>query len=298
MPEIRRYFGHFLPTVRSLALREPKGSRRQIIYFIGLFQHLEDLRLLQCWAGTQYEPVDDLTLIPPSAPPLRGCLLISNFTRVDLLKDMIDLLGGIRFRGMDFFDVDDMQLLLGGCAKTLETFQLHLTDPRGKGVSLKHLQYLADGFAAESSLWDFDLSHNKSLQTLEVSARSVEVTLSGGSLDAASMLLQYALSTIQSPVFFQVVVFYCDRDLCGPQPVRFSYWAPSASQYHGQFEVFREARKVRDFRLVLCANVPDPVRERSVRVLKRAVAAEKAKNGFDDFFPAPSVTYRPYRDRW
>ena len=40
MSTIPRYFGHLLPTVRSLALRAPKGSRRQIICFIGLFQHL------------------------------------------------------------------------------------------------------------------------------------------------------------------------------------------------------------------------------------------------------------------
>jgi hypothetical protein len=37
MPQIQRYFNHFLPTVRSLALLEPKGPRRQIIFFIGLF---------------------------------------------------------------------------------------------------------------------------------------------------------------------------------------------------------------------------------------------------------------------
>ena len=46
MPRIRRHFGHFSPTVRSLALRKPKGTSRQIIFFIGLFQHLDDLELL------------------------------------------------------------------------------------------------------------------------------------------------------------------------------------------------------------------------------------------------------------
>jgi hypothetical protein len=137
MPRIRRYFGHFLPTVHSLALSEPKGSRRQIVYFIGLFQRLEDLKLLYIRADSQEEPADDLTLIPPFVPPLRGSLMVVRFTRVGLLKDMIDLFGGIRFRHMNLFNVDGMRLLLDACAKTLETVMLYPTDPRGEQLSVK-----------------------------------------------------------------------------------------------------------------------------------------------------------------
>ena len=76
MPRIRRYFGHFLPTVQSLTLGSPQGSHRQIIFFIGLFQHLDDLMLhdikLSSW---QVEPVNDVTLIPRFSPPLRGRLV-------------------------------------------------------------------------------------------------------------------------------------------------------------------------------------------------------------------------------
>ena len=132
MPRIRRYFGHFSPTVRSLALRAPIGSRRQIIYFIGLFQHLEDLKLLYEMGDFQGEPVDDLTLIPPSAPPLRGRLTMTCFMRTGLLKDMINLFGGIRFRHLDLWNVEGMRLLLGACAETLETLRLYPTDPRGE----------------------------------------------------------------------------------------------------------------------------------------------------------------------
>jgi len=128
MPNLRRCFGHFLPTVRSLALREPKGSRRQIIYFIGLFQHLEDLKLLYNWARYEVEPSDDPTLTPPFAPPLRGSLMMTYFTRVGLLMDMIDLFGGIRFRHMDLYRVDRISLPLGACAETLETLRLYPTD--------------------------------------------------------------------------------------------------------------------------------------------------------------------------
>jgi hypothetical protein len=95
IPKIRRYFGHFLPTVRSLALGSPKGSRRQIIFFIGLFQHLQDLTLRDCKLDPRgREPADDLSLIPPFTPPLRGRLVVSVLKMGGLLKDMFACLGG------------------------------------------------------------------------------------------------------------------------------------------------------------------------------------------------------------
>ena len=63
--------------------------------------------------------------------------------------------------------------------------------------------------------------------------------------------------------------------------------------YHQQFGVFRETHKVRDFRLVLYADIWHRAGEYLVRVLVEAVAAERAKGGFDNFFPEPSVIYRP-----
>ena len=51
---------------------------------------------------------------------------------------------------------------------------------------------------------------------------------------------------------------------------------------------------MRDFRLVLCANVQERIRERSVEILKRAVAVEKERKGFDDFPSEPLVIYYPY----
>jgi len=133
LPRIRRYFRNFFLTVRSLGLIAPKGSHRQIIFFIGQFEYLEDLTLLDgtldCWVS---EPTDDPTLIPPFTPPLRGQLVMMRFRRAGFSKDMVDLLGGIRFRYVDLFDADGMQLLLSACTKTLETLRLYPTDPCGK----------------------------------------------------------------------------------------------------------------------------------------------------------------------
>jgi len=127
MPRIQQYFGHFLPTVQELCLTNPNGSHRQIIYFIGLFQHLEDLNLIYIESG---ELTNDLALFPFFTPPLRGWLKLTCVRRVELLKDMIDLFGGLRFRWMDLFDVDGRPLLLGACANTLEILRLYPADPR------------------------------------------------------------------------------------------------------------------------------------------------------------------------
>lgn len=133
MPRVRHYFGHFMPMLRSLGLNVPRGSRRQIFFFIGLFEHLEDFMLhggtLEYW---QNEPVKDLTLVPLFVPPLRGRLVMSCFSGVGFLKDMVDLFGGVRFHYMDLFAVGEARLLLNAAAETLETARLYPADPYGE----------------------------------------------------------------------------------------------------------------------------------------------------------------------
>ena len=126
MPELQKYFGHFLPRLQSLSLRVPKGSNRQIIFFIGLFERLEDLTL----TGTFFpcQPFDDPTLIPPSNPPLRGRLVMVNFYQPHFSEEMIKLFERIRFRYMSIYSVQEPQLLLNACAETLETVELNPTE--------------------------------------------------------------------------------------------------------------------------------------------------------------------------
>lgn len=66
-----------------------------------------------------------------------------------------------------------------------------------------------NGFIAMTSLQDFDLSWNKSLQTLTVPAISLNHALQRDQdLYHASILLKYALQTIRSPAFSRVHVIY------------------------------------------------------------------------------------------
>ena len=297
MPDIRRYFGHFLPTVRSLTLRTPRGSCRQILYFIGLFQHLDDLKLFDVF-NFQEGPTSDLTLVPPFAPPLRGRLTIRNCGSVRFFEEMIDLFGGIRFRYMDLCLVSGKRLLLDACAETLEILRLYPTDSCGEKASPDGTRVLADNFSASRSLGDIDLSQNKSLRALEVTASSV--------LGGKSSFLTYALSTITSPAFSEVVIFYQDYDFRGVGSIWSLFRYPlrrmskdeaemEALRHHMQFELFREMHRVRGFRLVLCADVWYRVVKYTVGVLKWVVAAEKVKGGFDDHFSEPLVVYTP---RW
>ena len=133
IPRVQRYFGHFLPRVRSLSLDKPKGSRRQIMFFIGLFEHLDDLTLIDDKLITlEHKPVDDLTLVPPFVPPLRGRLVMADFGSVGFLKDMVKLFEGVRFRYVDLSNVKGTRLLLRACAETLETVRLCPPNPSGE----------------------------------------------------------------------------------------------------------------------------------------------------------------------
>ena len=142
MPCIQQFFGHFLPTVRSLTLACPIGSCRQVLFFIGSFQHLDDLTLYGYEPGPwQGGLPNDLTLVPPFTPPLRGRLEVSRVAVVGLLKDMVHLFGGIRFRHIVLFSVAEAQLLLSACAGTPETLQLYPTDPRGKRYCVQCVRF-------------------------------------------------------------------------------------------------------------------------------------------------------------
>lgn len=296
MPGIKRYFGHFSPTVQSLHLKEPRGSRRQVIYFIGLFQNLQDLHLVYDEFYSHEQSIDDLdlTLVPPFVPPLQGFLMVWNSTKVGLLEDMIDLFGGIRFRRMLLFNVVGMPLLLAASAKSLQTVVLYPSDPRSKQVPFNGVQVLTNDFAAKFYLDPFDLSRSKSLHSLQIPASSIDRALKNG---AAPRFLEHVLSTIRSPAFLQIIVIYWDSDFryrSHSHKISPANRTKEASRHHKRFEVLREARKVREFQVVLRANVSGHTGKDRVRMLEEAIAEEKAKNGFGENFPEPLVSYVPW----
>lgn len=114
------------------------------------------------------------------------------------------------------------------------------------------------------------------------------------------------VSTITSSTFSEVVVFYRSCDFRGVNHMGGFHHDPfrsmtragiaqEASRHHRRFEVLREMHEVRSFRLVFHVDVWDRVGEYTMRVLKQAVAAEKAGVGFDSRFPEPLLVYSPRR---
>ena len=306
MPKVQQSFGHFIPTVRSLSLGSPKGSSRQIIFFIGLFQHLEDLTIYGVRAQ-ESEPIGDPTLIPPFSPPLRGKLVMMHLWRAGFLRDMIGLFGGIKFHYMVLYNVNEPQLLLSACAGTLETLELNLAGPLGEQSRYKPLQYLANGLAAQSPPSHLNLSQNKSLRTFEVTASSIgcKIGLSNWTPEPMTGFLRTVLSTITSPIFSEVVVVFRDFNFTGitPRPLpaqsipRGLTPAEEADEalFHSRvFTVFREMHSTaQDFRLVLRADVWDCVGEYATGVLRQAVAVEKAAKRLDYLPSEPLVILRP-----
>ena len=131
----------------------------------------------------------------------------------------------------------------------------------------------------------------------------IDEALQSGSMDGASRLFKFALSSIQSPVFFQVNVLYQSPDLPGrddPESWNYPHNTTEAEKlegalwHHKRFELFREMHKVQNFQLVLRAHELGDTEEYVVQILKEVVAAEKARGGFDDQFPEPLVTLNPF----
>ena len=119
-----KYLGHFSPTLRSVALSHPNGTRRQLLNFFMLFPMLDNVEIL-CYHPRRevYEPLDGQ--LTPITGGLRGRLTLDMFGDEGLLKDMIVAFGGLRFTSMDLGDIfQGTPLLLKACGETLRTLRL------------------------------------------------------------------------------------------------------------------------------------------------------------------------------
>ena len=134
-PWTQRYFGHFTPTLRSLALKGPRGTDSQLLYFLGLFPNLDDFKFIG--DDLQKQPTSTPVPVPRSALSLRGRLTLVNGYRVGFLRDLSKLSSGLRFRYMDLGGVVGTRFLLDTCADTLKTLRIYpgYYWPRGEGHS-------------------------------------------------------------------------------------------------------------------------------------------------------------------
>ena len=303
MPTVQQSFGPFSPTLRFLALKEPNGSPRQILYIIGLFPNLQDLKLDYFYLTDEPETAADAELLPLSIPPLRGRLTLARFTGGNLVKGMIAFFGGIHFCSMDLYRVNCVRLLLDACAETLEALKLYPTDPYGeefrKGREENKLNYQ---FVVDNQVLcqHFDLSRNRSLRTLETTAESINAAD-----DTASDFLRTLLSTVTSPAPLDVIIVYREWDFGGLRGPCWPVGRRSPCFYHDSqggeaaqaddlrykrhFRLFRERHKARDFRLVLCVDVSNCMVEHAIQTLENTLIAREVNGGLYYFLYKPLV---------
>jgi len=126
IPHLKRYFGHFSPTLRSIVLYGPQCTPQQLSHFLSLFSNLDDVELHN---PLTFDP-RPIKLIPFSAPApgLRGRLVLSNFSQVETWTHLIASCGGLRFRYMDLHRAaSSASVLLKVCAGTLETLRFDVS---------------------------------------------------------------------------------------------------------------------------------------------------------------------------
>ena len=130
----KRYFGQFVPTLRSLHLPYVKGSTHEVLEFICRFPHLDDLCLTLPYARSiEFLPM----LFMEHSPPLKGTLVLRGSGSV-LAQFLLEIPGGLHFQTIDVGAVDRVELdeILAACSSNLETLSIR---PRSREFTQYHL---------------------------------------------------------------------------------------------------------------------------------------------------------------
>lgn len=262
MPNIKGYFDHF-PKLKTLILGEPKATCWEILYFVGLFQTLQDLRLCNFDCTEEDETEDCLSLIPPLIPPLQHLVLerIKGEKFVDGMIKVYKMLD-IRCMGLQWVQLECIQWLLDACAGTLETLRLNPADLKRESFLFCFLffwgatqRFTTDHLASRSQL---NLSKLKSLQTLEFTA-DASTHADQATLNFLKSTLPTLLMVHHHPLLW--IIFFNNR----VRPER--------------YEALGKIHKEWNFRLVLCIENPDgQMIERDVRRLNGIVEAQRGFN--------------------
>ena len=129
LPGVKRYFGRFFPTLRSIALYEPCCTPRQLSYFLSLFSNLDDIGISGIRVDLSSTTILDTELVPFSTQKPQGRLTLYKFPWVESWTDLITSSGGLRFHYVDLHRAGaSVPVLLEACAGTLETLRFYTTD--------------------------------------------------------------------------------------------------------------------------------------------------------------------------
>jgi len=119
-------------TIRTLTLRYPKGSIKQLVCFISLFSGLENLTVDSINKEIAPGP---FALVPESSPPLTGRLTLTGIFDQEFMSGLVSLQDGLKFRTVDLQFCGETQEVIDGCAGTMERFIYHPSDFHSKSDS-------------------------------------------------------------------------------------------------------------------------------------------------------------------
>ena len=129
IPNIKRYFEHLSPSLKSIALFKPRCTPRQLSYFLSLFPNIDDIEIQHTYTYTPNPTIPDMELVPFSTPKLRGRLVLHYFRWVDTWTHLIASNCSPQFRHADLRgSAGCAPILLEACAKTIETLRFNATD--------------------------------------------------------------------------------------------------------------------------------------------------------------------------
>ena len=119
-------------TVRTLTLRYPRGTTKQLLCFISLFSSLENLTVESI--ESEFIPG---AIVPAleSSPPLTGRLSLTGIFDQEFMSGLASLQKGLKFRTVDLQFCGEVQEVIDSCAETMEQFICHPSDFRGKSDS-------------------------------------------------------------------------------------------------------------------------------------------------------------------
>lgn len=270
---VGEYFGHFSPTLQSLALLSPLGTRRQILDFFRLFPNLDDIKISHYRAPAAEHGTPGTQPVPIRGG-LRGRLVLRDFGEEGLLKDIITVFGGMRFISMDLCSVRGKRPLLEACAETLETVRIH---PDSSSERCKRVLYPCDHLSNTSAdivlpvfPQDFNFSCNTALRSLEFQG----LTMSWSRTYART--IKELLSTITSPAFSEIVVVFPRMETPWPPPVL--------------VEALREMCVIKEFRVAFCLETSEMLGAPGLHHMTLETMAAAAGGTFD-FLPCPPLVF-------
>ena len=125
-------------TVRTLTLRYPRGSIKELLCFISLFSGLENLTV-----DSIDRDFDMETFVPvlETSPPLTGRLALTGIFDQEFMSGLVSFPKGVNFRTVDLQFCGEVQTIVDGCAGTMKRFICHPSDFHGRSSSLCILRW-------------------------------------------------------------------------------------------------------------------------------------------------------------